>query len=41
VGQRRADGDEAGQVAVLASQSVIHPRPHAGTNECIAAGVQF
>ena len=41
MGQRRADGDEAGQVRVLGAQAVGDPRAHAGPDEVVAAGVQL
>src|SRR4051812_43952922 len=39
--QRRADGNEAGQVLVFRTQAVRDPRSHAGADEGVAAGVQF
>ena len=39
--QRRIDGDEGGQTAVLRSQSVGDPGAHAGTDKGVGSGVQF
>ena len=36
-----ADGDEAGEILVLAAKAVGDPRAHAGAHEIVAAGVYF
>ena len=41
VGERRADGDEGGQVLVLGAEPVGDPRAHARPDEVVAAGVQL
>ena len=41
VRQRGANRDEAGQVLILGAQAIGDPRAHAGTDERVAAGVQF
>jgi predicted methyltransferase MtxX (methanogen marker protein 4) len=39
--QSRADGDEGGQVAVFCPESVADPTADTGSNEVVAAGVEF
>ena len=41
VGKRWADRDKGGQILILRSQSVNHPRPHARPNELIGARVEL
>ena len=41
IGKRRANGDEAGKVVVLRSQSIADPRTETGPHECLSPGMQF
>src|SRR2546423_1658823 len=41
VRERRADGHEAGEIAVFTSKSIIHPRANAGADEVVAAGMEL
>ena len=37
----RTQGHEGRQILIFTAQAITHPRPHAGPQKGLAAGVQF